>query len=314
MWKYIIRRFIQAIPTIFIVSLIVFFALRLMPGDPVDILAGDEATEEMREAIRAEFYLDRNIFVQYGIWISKFARGDFGTSILSNQPVADLIFPRLPATMYLALTVIFFASILSVPLGIFAAIKRKSFVDLGAMSFSLFGLSVPDFWFAILAILLFSLTFRIFPTMGYVSPFENIWVFAKHIFLPALTLVTHMMAIITRLTRSTMLDELNKDYVRTHKAQGIPQRKIFLRLSLKNALIPIVTILGLRLAHLLGGTVVIEMIFSWPGVGQLILNSILSRDFAVVQAAVFLLAICFIGMNLLVDILYKWLDPRITLS
>jgi peptide/nickel transport system permease protein len=280
----------------------------------VDVLAGDEATEDMREAIRAEFGLDRNIFVQYGIWISKFVRGDFGISILSNQPVADLIFPRIPATFYLAVTVILFTILLSIPLGIIAAIKRKTWVDLGATSFSLFGLSVPDFWFAIVAILLFCLVFRIFPTMGYVSPVENLWGFAWHITLPAITLVTHMMAVITRLTRSTMLDELNTDYVRTHKAQGIPQRAIFLKLALKNAMIPITTIIGMRFANLLGGTVVIEVIFSWPGVGQLILNSILGRDFAVVQAGVFLLALCFIFMNLVVDILYKWLDPRITLA
>lgn len=314
MLKYISRRLIQAVPTIFLLSLIVFFSLRLIPGDPVDILAGEEATDEMRAAIRAEYGLDKNIFVQYGVWLSRFVRGDFGISIMSNQPVADLIFPRLPATLYLALTVIIFATILAVPLGIIAAIKRKTWVDLGAMTFALFGLSVPDFWFAIVAILIFSLWFRIFPTMGFVSPFENFFEFLRYLTLPAITLVTHMMAVITRLTRSTMLDELNKDYVRTHMAQGIPKGEIVFNLTLKNALIPAVTIVGMRFAHLLGGTVIIEMIFSWPGVGRLILDSIQSRDFAVVQAAVFLLSLVFICLNLVVDVTYKFLDPRITLD
>jgi peptide/nickel transport system permease protein len=314
MWKYIARRFFQAIPTIFILSIFVFVSLRLIPGDPVDALVSEEASEEVRQAIREEFALDRNIIIQYGIWISKFARGDFGTSILSNQPVADLIFPRLPATIYLALTCIFVSTLLAIPLGIIAAMKRKTWVDLSVMIFSLFGLSVPDFWFALVCILVFSLGLGIFPTMGYIGPEENFIQFLKYLALPALTITTHMMANITRLTRSTMLDELNSDYVRTHKAQGIPQRTINFKLALKNALIPVITIIGMRLGTVLGGTVVIEMIFSWPGVGNLILESILNRDFAVVQAASFLLALCFIMVNLTVDILYKWLDPRITLS
>ena len=314
MFKYIIRRFIQAVPTVFILSLFVFFSLRMIPGDPVDALVGEEATEDIRAAIRQEFALDRNIFIQYGVWIAKFARGEFGTSILSNLPVADMIFPRLPATIYLALTCIIVSTLLAIPLGIIAAMKRKTWVDLSVMTFSLFGLSVPDFWFALVSILIFSLTFRIFPTMGYVGPEENFFQFLRYLALPSLTITTHMMANITRLTRSTMLDELNSDYVRTHKAQGIPQRVINFKLALKNALIPVTTIIGMRLGSVLGGTVVIEMIFSWPGVGNLILESILNRDFAVVQAAAFLLALCFILVNLTVDILYKWLDPRITLA
>ena len=314
MLKYIARRFFQAIPTILILSIFVFVSLRLIPGDPVDALAGEEATEEMRQTIREEFALDRNIVIQYGIWISKFVRGDFGDSILSNQPVADLVFPRLPATIYLALACIFMSTLLAIPMGIIAAMKRKTWVDMSVMIFSLFGLSVPNFWFALVAILIFSLTLGLFPTMGYVGPGENFFQFLKYLFLPALTITTGMMANITRLTRSTMLDELNADYVRTHKAQGIPQRTISSKLALKNALIPVTTIIGMRLGTVLGGTVVIEMIFSWPGVGNLILESILNRDFAVVQAASFILALCFILVNLTVDILYKWLDPRITLS
>jgi peptide/nickel transport system permease protein len=313
MINYILKRLLHAIPTIILLSVIVFTIMKFIPGDPVDIMFGEKVTEEIRGELHRQLGLDKPVVVQYLVWIGQFVQGDFGVSIFHQIPVAELIAERLPATIYMAIAVILFSMLVAIPLGVWAAIRRKTWTDMSIMGVSLFGLSVPDFVFGLVAILCFSLYLRIFPSMGYVGPGEDFGRFMMHLTLPVLTLGTHMMGVITRLTRSSMLDQLNSDYVRTHRAQGIGERLIFFKLALKNALIPIVTIIGMRFGHLLGGTVIIETVFNWPGIGLLILQSIRSRDFPVVLAASLMLGIIFVVLNLLVDVSYRALDPRIRL-
>ncbi len=314
MLRYTLRRILHVIPTILLLSIIVFSIMKFVPGDPIDIMYGPEIEEEDRDTLRRQLGLDEPVVAQYLMWIGRFVQGDFGDSISHGYPVSELIMERMPATIYMAVAVLIFSTLIAIPMGVWAALNRKTWTDTSIIGISLFGLSVPDFVFGVVAILCFSLYIKIFPTIGYVSPFDDFGGFIMHITLPVVTLGTHMLGTMTRLTRTSMLDQLHSDYVRTHKAQGISRNRIHFRLALKNALIPVVTILGMRFGHLLGGTVIIETVFSWPGVGLLILESISGRDFPVVQAAALMMGIIFIVLNLLVDISYRALDPRIKLG
>ncbi|MBI4639050.1 MAG: ABC transporter permease [Candidatus Tectomicrobia bacterium] len=314
MFVYILARIVAVIPVLFIASVFVFSVLHLIPGDPVDALLGDLQDPIVREALKKDLGLDKNLVVQYGIWMWKVLHLDFGVSIRSQMYVKDELYGRLPRTIYLSFVSIIISTLLAIPAGVIAAVHRKTLRDYIAQVWAVLGISMPSFWFGILLMLLFSLYLRWLPTSGYVSPSEDFWLSLRHLFMPALTLGWILSASITRLTRSTMLDELSKDYVRTAKSQGIPERTIQYKLALKNAMIPVTTILGLRFAGLLGGTAVIEQLFNWPGVGSLVVQAIYFRDYPVVQASILNLAIAFVFMNLVVDILYKWLDPRIRLQ
>jgi peptide/nickel transport system permease protein len=313
-YKFILKRLLYLIPTIFLVTLLVFSIMHLVPGDPVDSMLSVDQNQEMRKMLIKQYGFDQPIYIQYFRWMSHVVQGDLGKSILQARSVSILVKNALPRTIYLALAAMFIALAISFPLGIISAVKRKTWVDYLSQVGAMLGMSIPTFWLGLLVMFYFGLILRWFPTVGYVPPSENFLKFLHHLCMPAVTLGIEMVAVMTRLTRSTMLEELNKDYVQTHRSQGLPERDIIGRYTLKNAMIPTLTIASIRLGALLGGTVVIETVFAWPGIGMLVLEGINTRDYPVVQGGVLMLSFSFILINLIVDILYKWLDPRIKLE
>jgi peptide/nickel transport system permease protein len=280
----------------------------------VDALLSGTPDPEMRTLLIKQFGFDQPIPVQYFKWLAKILRGDLGQSILHARPVLEVVGTALPRTLYLAVAGMMFALMLSLPLGIFAAVRRKTWIDYTAQVSALVGLSLPSFWAALLLMLYFGLVLRWFPVVGYTAPGDDFVLFLHHLILPGFTLGIEMVGILTRMTRSTMLEELGKDYVQTHRSQGLAERDIIARYTLKNAMIPTLTIASIRFAMLLGGTAVIESVFGWPGIGLMILDGILTRDYPVVQGGILVLATGFIFINLIVDMLYKWLDPRVVLE
>jgi peptide/nickel transport system permease protein len=314
MLSFIVRRVASLVPVLLIVSLMVFTIFRMIPGDPVDAFLGMEQDPQVRSTLRAQFGLDKPLPVQYLYWLNNILHGNLGKSLSVQKNVLQLLSEKIPNTIYLACSSIFVSILIAVPAGIVAATRRKKPEDYAAMTFALLGISIPGFWLGIMFILIFSLYLGWFPSMGFVSPFEDPLRSLWHLALPAFSLGWLQAAILTRLTRSSMLDVLGREYVRTARAQGHPEGRVVFRYALKNALIPVVTVVGLRLAALLGGTIVIEQIFSWPGVGLLLLQAIYARDYPLVQGAVLIIAVGFVLINLLVDIAYQLIDPRIRIS
>lgn len=312
--QFVSKRLLYVIPTFILVSVMVFSILQLIPGDPVDALLGEDQDAEMRKVLIKELGFDQPLYIQYFRWVTKVVQGDLGSSILHGAPVSSLIAETLPRTVYLGVAALIFSLLVAIPLGVFAAVKRKTVVDYSAQVTAMVGLSVPVFWEALLLMYFFGLYLGWFPTVGYVEPSEDFWDFLYHLCLPGFVLGFELVAVLTRMTRSTMLEELNKDYVTTHRSQGLPERKIIGGYVMKNTMIPTLTIVTLRLAGLLGGTVIIEQIFAWPGIGLMILDGIFTKDYPVIQGGVLILATAFIFINLVADILYKWLDPRIKLE
>ena len=313
---YTINRIIQLIPVMLIVSVLVFSFVHFLPGDVIDVLAGEEDIQdpEVRAALEKEFGLDKPIYIQYLVWLGKVLQGDFGKSMVTRRPIALELFDRIPATMYLALVSIALAMVISIPLGTIASVKRNTFVDYIAQTTSLLGISIPEFWLAIMAILFFSLYLGWLPSSEYYSPLEDFGKSIKHLILPALAIGFRQAAYTTRLTRSSMLDEVSREYVDTARSLGLPERKVIYKYTLRNALIPTLTISGIQLYQLLGGTVVIETIFAWPGIGRAIFEAIVARDFPLIQAGVLVLAAFAVVINLLVDLMYRVLNPRVRLS
>jgi peptide/nickel transport system permease protein len=317
MIRYTINRTLYLIPILFILSVAVFSFVYLLPGDVIDtIMAGEEDLEdpEVRAALEKEYGLDKPIYIQYLVWIGKAVRGDFGISLVTRRSVAIELFERIPATLYLAVVGIALSLVIAVPLGTIAAVKRNTMVDYVAQITSLFGISIPEFWFAIMCVLLFSLYLGWLPSSEYYSPFEDLGLSIKHLILPASALGFRQAAITTRLTRSSMLDEVQKEYVDTARSLGLSERKVIYKYTLRNAMIPTLTISGLQLARLLGGTVVIETIFAWPGVGRALYEAIIGRDFPLIQAGVLVLGSSVVLINLLVDLMYRVLNPRVRLA
>ena len=312
--QFLIKRLLYVIPTIILVSVLVFSLLHLTPGDPVDALLGEDQDLAMREALIIEMGLDKPLYIQYLTWMAKVLQGDLGHSLLHGQPVGKMISEALPRTVQLAVAAMIVALLIALPLGVLAAMKRKTIVDYAAQVIAMIGLSVPVFWEALLAMFLFALILGWFPAVGYTEPSEDFWDFLRHLSLPAVTLGFELVAVITRMTRSTMLEELNKDYVQTHRSQGLTERSVIGRFTLKNAMIPTLTIVSIRLAALMGGTIVIEQVFAWPGIGLMILDAIHTKDYPLIQGGVLIVSFTFVFVNLIVDILYKWLDPRIKLE
>lgn len=313
---YAVNRLLQLVPVVFILTVVVFAFVQALPGDIIDTLAGEEALEDpvTRAALEKEFGLDRPIYVQYLNWLGRIAQGDFGNSLITRRPVAIELIERIPATVYLALAGIGLSLLVAVPLGTIAAVRRNTAVDYGAQVSSLLGISIPEFWFAILCILLFALHLGLLPSSGYVAPTEDFGASIWYLILPAAAIGFRQAAYTTRLTRSSMLDEIGKDYVDTHRSLGLPERKVIYKYTLRNALIPTVTISGLQLANMLGGTVVLETIFAWPGIGLTIYQAIQLRDYPVIQAGVLILGVTVVVINLLVDLLYRVLNPRVALG
>jgi peptide/nickel transport system permease protein len=307
---YVLRRILQTIPVLFGVSLLAFAIMHVVPGDPVRLIAGPDAPESVVQRIRVELGLERPLHQQYASFLARALRGDLGRSLRSRSPVVDEILARFPATLELTTVSMLIAVTLGVPLGLIAAVRRSTWVDYLAMAASLSTLSMPVFWLAIVAIWLFSLQLGWLPVSGRGGPVWQ-WDGFRHIVLPAVTLATTSLAITSRLTRAGMLEVLGREYVTTARAKGLAPLAVVGKHALKNALIPVVTVVGLQYGFLLGGAVVTETIFAWPGVGRLAMTAILQRDYPVVQGCVLLVAVLFVLVNLLVDLLYGWLDPRI---
>ncbi|KIL38523.1 ABC transporter permease [Gordoniibacillus kamchatkensis] len=302
MLSYVLRRFLYAVFVLFGVATVVFFIARLT-GDPVAIMLPPDASAQQVEALRHSFGLDKPLVEQYGIYLLHLVQLNFGESLRYSEPVARLIAERLPATMQLAGASLLFSLIIAIPAGIVAAMKRGTAVEGGVLSFVLLGQSMPVFWVGILLILVFSVHLKWFPTGGIGG-----W---RHLALPAIALGLHLMALVTRLLRSSMLEALGSDYIRTARAKGLYPRTVVAKHALRNSLLPVVTVVGLEIGALLGGSVVTETIFAWPGVGQLLIQAIYNRDFPLVQGAIILLAGVFVLVNLLVDLCYMIVDPRI---
>ncbi|MCB0161111.1 MAG: ABC transporter permease [Caldilineaceae bacterium] len=302
--NYLARRLFQTLPVLLGVSLLVFSMLHIVPGDPVKMMLSEFATQpEQLEKLRSQLHLDEPLPQQYGRFLWNAVQGDLGYSIRSKRPVTDEIRENLPATLQLALAGLFFAALIGIPLGILAAVKQYSWMDTGSMFVALIGVSMPSFWLGLLLIFAFSLHFRLFPATGGGD--------LKHLVLPAITLGLGASAIIARLTRSSMLEVLRQEYVTTARAKGIRERGVLMRHAFKNALIPVVTVFGLQFGQLLAGTVVIETVFSRPGIGRLLVGAILSKDFPLVQGVVLVVAVSYVLVNLIVDVVYAGLDPRI---
>jgi peptide/nickel transport system permease protein len=305
------RRLLTTIPLLFLVSLVVFALVHALPGDPAILFLGEEATAENLARFRARLGFDRPLVVQYGDWLGRAVRGDLGRSLRTNQPVSEAIRERLPVTLELLLAALAVSLALAIPMGIVSAVKRNSGVDLFSTFFALVGFSLPGFWLGIILIWVFALFLRWLPPSGFVpllaSPPENV----RSLVLPAITLGTALAALVARQLRSGMLEVLRQDYVRTARAKGLSGRQVIGKHALKNALISVVTVVGLQLGGLLGNTIITETLFALPGVGRLMIDSIFSRDFFVVQGVILFLAVGYVVANLAVDILYSFLDPRI---
>jgi len=310
--QYILRRLLLMIPVAFLVSVIVFTLLRITPGDPVLVFAGEERDPAALEAMRHEYGLDQPLPVQYVVWMEHALRGDLGRSLRTRQPVTQAILERLPKTLEFGGAALLISISVALVVGTLAALRRNSPLDLIATGFTIAGVSLPNFYLGIILILVFALALRVFPPGGYADfatePMDNL----KRLVLPAITLATASLAINLRQVRSSLLDVLSHEYLRTARAKGLGERAVVLRHALKNGLIPVVTIFGLQIGALLDGAIITETIFFWPGVGRLAVDSIGGRDYPVVQAIVLMSALAFMVSTLAVDVLYAWLDPRIS--
>lgn len=311
MTAYILRRLAMMIPVAFFASLILFALLKLTPGDPVQIQLGEAYTAESAAALRAELGLDQPLPVQYLNWLGRVLRGDFGRSIRNGAPVLPEILSRVPATLQLGLTAFALSLIVALPLGILAAVFRRSPVGFFAGAFSQTGIAIPNFVVGLLLIFFVSLTWRLLPPGGYVPPSEDFYEFVRRLIMPAITLSLAAAAIQTRFVRSGLLESLYQDYVRTARAKGLRERAVVSGHALKNALIPSVTLLGLQIGAILEGAFITETIFAWPGVGRLGVQALGARDYPIVQGVVVLAVFAFMVANLLVDVAYAYLDPRI---
>ncbi len=304
MRDFLIQKLGHTAIVVFCVLTLVFVVLH-MTGDPVMMLLPPNASREEIDALSRTLGLDQPLIVQYGRFLARIARGDFGTSLQHQQPAMGLVAERLPASALLAVTALGLAVAVALPLGIVAATRRGTVLDRLAVALAALGQSAPIFWTGLMLMLVGSVILQLLPTSGY-----GTW---RHLILPALTLASYPMAAIARLVRSGMLEVLDADYVRTARAKGLPERRVVLKHTLRNAALPIVTVVGLQFGLLLGGAIVCEMIFSWPGVGRLMIFAIYNRDFPLVEAAVFVMAMVFVAGNMLVDLCYAWLDPRVKL-
>jgi peptide/nickel transport system permease protein len=311
MWLFILRRVASTVPVMLIVAVVIFAMLRLTPGDPAVVIAGDQATAEQIARIRASLGLDLPIHEQFVTWIVHILQGDLGTSIFTNMPVSTLIGQRLEPTLMLTLTTVIFSVSVAVPLGVWAAWRAGSWTDRLIMMFSVLGFSFPVFVLGYLLIYQFGLTLKWLPTQGYKSPFTDPIGFARTIVMPTITLGMIYIALVTRITRASMLEVLGEDYIRTARAKGQVERKVLFRHALKNAAVPIATIIGIGIALLIGGAVVTETVFNIPGLGRLVVDAILRRDYPIIQGLILVFSFTYIIINMLIDIAYTMLDPRI---
>jgi len=306
MFSFLLSRIFSAAIVVLGVSLLVFFFLHMVPGDPIEVMLGESAQPADREALRHALGLDQPLLTQMGQYYGNLLRFDLGTSLYSQRPIVDMLLERMPATAELAIASLVVAMFIAFPLGALAAVRKDSRWDQGAMGLSLVGVSIPNFLMGPILILVFSLWLGWFPVSGRDG-------FAS-IILPALTLGTAMAAILSRMIRATLLETLHEDYIRTARAKGMSETVVIWRHAMRNALLPVITLLGLQLGTLLGGAVITEVVFSWPGLGQLTIEAIQKRDYPVVQACVLVISLAYVVINTLTDLVYGWLDPRVRLE
>lgn len=311
MLRLIASRLMAAIPVMGVVAIFVFLMLRLSPGDPAAILAGDAATPETIAAIRAGLGLDQPIWVQFVHWIGDLAQGDLGRSVLSKQPVMHMIADRVEPTLSLAIVTLVFSVIVAVPIGIIAAWKQGSWIDRSIMALSVAGFSVPVFVLGYILIYVFSIRLDLLPVQGFTPLRDGLWPFLQNLILPTLALSFIYIALFARITRAAMLEVLGEDYIRTAHAKGLPESAVLTRHALRNAAIPIVSVIGIGFALLVGGVVITETVFNIPGLGRLVVDAVLARDYPIIQGIILLFSGIYILINLAIDIAYVLLDPRI---
>jgi peptide/nickel transport system permease protein len=307
------RRLLATIPLLFLVSLVVFSFVHVLPGDPAVLFLGEEATPETLAQFRTRLGFDRPLTAQYAEWLGRALRGNLGRSLRTNQPVAEAILQRLPVTLELLAAALLISLAIAIPMGIVSAVRRNSGVDLVSTLFALVGFSMPNFWLGLILIYVFALLLRWLPPSGFVPLVADLVDNLRSLILPAITLGTALAALVTRQLRSGMLEVLRQDYVRTAQAKGLSQRLVVGKHALKNALIAVVTVVGLQIGGLLGNTIITETLFALPGVGRLMIDAIFSRDFFIVQGVILFLAVGYVLSNLMVDVVYSYLDPRIRL-
>jgi peptide/nickel transport system permease protein len=314
MIRYITRRLLEMLIVLFGVTVAVFLMLKLTPGDPATAILGVQATPAEVARVRQALGLDQPIYVQFGLWFANLLQGDLGLSYISKKPVLELITTRFPVTLELTIFAMLLAVIFGIPAGMISAARRYTPLDYTITSLSLFGVSMPAFWFAILLILLFSLYLGWLPASGYVPWRRGVWPHMKSMIMPSISLGLFLMGSLARFSRASMIETLVKDYIRTANAKGLARPVVLWRHALKNALIPTVTVLGIQFGALLGGAIITEQVFAFPGVGTMLLTAVNQRDFPVVQGLTLVIAVAFTLTNLVVDVLYTWLNPRIRLS
>ena len=311
MTAYILRRLLATIPVMTVVAVFVFFLLRFAPGDPAAIIAGDDATSEQIAAVRSKLGLDRPVLEQFGLWVWGMLQGDFGTSIFSNLPVTRLIAQRVEPTLALTLSTLLVAVLLAIPLGVLAAARARRLTDRLVMLFSVMGFAMPVFLVGYVLIYIFAMKLGWFPVQGYVPISQGIGPWAERLVLPSLALGITYMALIARTTRASMLEVLSQDYIRTANSKGLATSRVLLLHALKNAAVPIVTVIGIGIALLISGVVITETVFNIPGLGRLTVDAVLKRDYPIVQGLIIVFAGVKVLVNLLIDISYAFLDPRI---
>lgn len=318
MSRYVGRRLMEMVPVLLILSLIIFALLRLLPGDPVVAFIGEEESgqldDEQRAAIRHLLGIDRPLPIQYTTWLRDLVIGDWGRSSIARQPIALLIKQRLGATVQLALFAWVVALVIGIPIGVLSALRRNSWLDVGITVGALTGIAIPNFLLGLLLMIVFGVYLGLLPVSGFVSVMDDPVDALRHLALPTVALATGLMASIIRQTRSAMLETLNEDYIRTARAKGLSNGRVIVRHALKNAMLPVVTIAGLQIGNLASGTIIIETVFAIPGMGRLIINSVITQDFNTVQVLVVILAVFTITANLAADVMYGYLDPRIKLA
>lgn len=311
MTAYILRRLVALVPVLILSGIAIFLLMRFIPGDPALMLVGTEATPEQIETLRALLGLNRPIHEQFVQWASHLLRGDLGISIIQRRPVVDILMERFPLTLLLALLATLISLAIGIPSGIIAAIKRNQLWDKLVLIAAMGGVSIPNFWLGVMLLSLFSVVLGWFPLQGYVSPLTSPVESLRSLFLPALALGAVQAALVARMVRSTMLEVLGQDYMRTARAKGLRESVVIGRHALRSSLLPVVTVVGNNFGHLLGGSVVIETVFGLPGIGRFMITSIFNRDYAAVQGTLLFVVLLFVVLNILVDVLYVYLDPRI---
>jgi len=316
MTAYIIRRLLLAIVIIIIVTLIIFFVIRLLPGDPLIIYLGQQATQgsismEELETLRIEYGLDKPIMIQYFNWMSDLFHGDLGQSIYYHENVGVLLWDRFPITLHLGIVSLIFSNIVGITLGVLAAIRRGTWVDIVVTILAYIGVTIPVFWLGILLIYTFGLRLGLLPIAGYTSPLEDFWLSTRQIVMPVLCLSIGGLATAARMMRSSMLETVSQDYIRTAWAKGLRERAVIFKHAMKNSLIPMITLIGIGVGLIFGGSVLIETVFAIPGVGRLMVTSLFAQDYVVIQSGTLVISMIIILVNLVVDISYGWLDPRI---